>query len=63
MVRVLCLEDQKEYFFHSTGGYDAIQKMLYNLNKSHKDPNASIELCNGRTWTLTHTGRTYATLA
>lgn len=60
MKRVFCLDDGIEYFFVAISGYDAIQKMLYVLNISHKDNNAELELCNGRTWSLTHYGKTYA---
>ena len=60
MIKVFCLDDGSEYLFSATSGYDAIQKMLYTLNLSHKDRNAEIELCNGRTWSLKHNGKTYA---
>lgn len=59
MKKVLCLEDSVEYFFTAISGYDAIQKMLYTLNIAHEDKNAEIELCNGRTWSLKHNGKTY----
>lgn len=59
MKKVLCLDDGKEYYFNAITGYDAIQKMLYTLNVSHKDESAEIELCNGRTWSLIHNGKTY----
>lgn len=59
MLKVLCLDDNVEYFFNATSTYDAIQKMLYTLNLKHEDKNAKIKLCNGRTWSLTHNGKTY----
>lgn len=62
MIRVLCLDDQKEYFVDAFNGREAMNKMLYTLDLSHKDSNAKIELCNGRTWSLTHNGKTYACL-
>jgi hypothetical protein len=60
MKKVLCLEDGLEYFFNAISGYDAIQKMLYTLDIVNKDYSAEIELCNGRTWSLRHSGKTYA---
>ena len=60
MKKVLCLDNGVEYFFTAISGYDAIQKMLYTLNLSHEDKNAKIELCNNRTWSLTHNNKTYA---
>lgn len=62
MIRVLCLDDQKEYFVDAFNGREAMNKMLYALNLYHKDSNAKIELCNGRTWSLTHNGKIYACL-
>jgi hypothetical protein len=62
MKKVLCLDDGREFFFIATSGYDAIQKMLYYLNLSHQDNNAKIELCNGRTWSVVHNGKTYGCL-
>ena len=59
MLKVLCLDDNVEYFFNTTSAYDALQKMLYTLNLKHEDKNAKIDLCNGRTWCLTHNGKTY----
>lgn len=60
MVKVLCLDDGKKYYFDAFSGFEAINKMLYTLNLSYKDSNAKIELCNGRTWSLTHNGKTYS---
>jgi hypothetical protein len=60
MIKVFCLDDRVEYLFSATSGYEAMQKMLYALNLEHKDGNAEIELCNGRTWSLKHNGKTYA---
>lgn len=60
MKKVFCLDNGTEYFFISTSGYDAIKKMLYTLNIYHKDDSAEIVLCNKRTWSLTHNGKTYA---
>lgn len=62
MKKVLCLENGNEYYFDTNNGYDAIKKMMYTLNISHEDKDAKIELCNNRTWSLTHNGKTYATL-
>lgn len=60
MRKVFCLDDGTEYLFNTTNGYDAILKMLYTLNVKYKDSNAKLELCNGRTWSLQHNGKTYA---
>ena len=60
MIKVFCLDDRSEYLFTATSGYDAMQKMLYTLNLVNKDESAKIELCNGRTWSLQHNGKTYA---
>lgn len=60
MIKVFCLDSGVEYFFSAISGYDAIQKMLYTLNLKQEDRNAEIELCNGRTWSLTYMGHTYA---
>lgn len=62
MRKVFCLDDGKEYYFTAISGYDAIQKMLYTLNIAYKDDNVVVvlELCNERTWSLKHNGKTYA---
>jgi hypothetical protein len=60
MIKVFCLDDGSEYLFSAASGYEAMQKMLYTLNLSHKDGNAEGELCNGRSWSLKHNGKTYA---
>ena len=62
MHRVLCLDDGTEYLFKAKNGYAAILNMLYTLNLSHRDNEAVVELCNDRTWCLTHNGKTYACL-
>jgi hypothetical protein len=60
MKKVFCLDDGTEYFFTAISSYNAMQMMLYTLNLKHEDKNAKIELCNGRTWSLTHDGKSYA---
>lgn len=62
MKRVFCLDDQTELYFSANSGYEAMQKLIYFLNLSHKDDNATIELCNGRTWSVVHNGKTYSSL-
>lgn len=62
MKKVLCLDNGMEYRFTADSGHEAIQKMLYTLNLSHQDDDATIELCNDRTWCLTHNGKAYACL-
>lgn len=61
-VKVLCLETGTEYYFQAKDGLDAIKKMLYTLNMSREDTRADIQLCNGRTWALTHTKNTYVAI-
>lgn len=60
LIKILCLDNGMEYYFVASSEYEAMQKMLYTLNVSNKDNNAKIELCNGRTWSLQHNGKTYA---
>ena len=62
MKKVICLDTGAEYIISSISGYDAIQKMLYTLNLKHRDDNAQLSLCNGRTWSLVHNGQTYAAI-
>ena len=59
-MKVYGLDNGTEYIFSSNNGFDAIQKMLYTLNLRYEDKGATVELCNGRTWCLTHNGMTYA---
>ena len=59
MIKIFCLDDQRELSFFASSGYEAMQKLIYFLNLSHKDDNAKIELCNGRTWSVVHSGKTY----
>lgn len=63
MKKVIALDDGTEYAFSTNNGYTAIKKLLYTLNLKSEDKNAKIELCNGRTWSLEHNGKTYACLA
>lgn len=63
MIKVFCLDDRMEYWFSAANGFDAINKMLYCLNLKHFDNNASINLCNNRTWELNHNENTYSCLA
>lgn len=60
MKKVICLDNGTEFLFTTANGYDAIQKMLNFLNIKHKDKDAKVELHNGRTWSLEHSGKTYA---
>ena len=59
MIKIFCLDDQRILSFFVESGYEAMQKLIYFLNLSHKDDNAKIELCNGRTWNVIHCGKTY----
>ena len=59
MIKIFCLDDQRILSFFAESGYEAMQKLICFLNLSHKDDNAKIELCNGRTWNVIHCGKTY----
>ena len=63
MQTVFCLDDGSKYMFSAGSGYEALQKMLYALNLAAEDKSAKITLCNGRTWSLIHMGKTYGCLA
>ena len=62
MKKIFCLDDGRELSFFAESGYEAMQKLLYYLNLSHQDNDAKIELCNGRTWSVVHNGKTYGCL-
>lgn len=59
MIKVFCLDDQSELHFFAKTPYEAMEKLIYTLNLSHLDKNARIELCNGRTLSVQHNGKTY----
>lgn len=62
MYRVFCLEEEKNYYFDADSPYEAIMKMKRYLDISHRDNKYTIELCNGRTLALTHSGKTYGVI-
>ena len=62
MKKVFCLDDNKEFLFSAKTSYEAMEKLIYCLNLSHQDNNAKIELCNGRTLSVVHNGKTYGCL-
>lgn len=62
MIKVVCLEDNAEYYFTASTSYEAMKKMHYTLDISKPDKNANIELHNGRTLAMEHNGKTYACL-
>ncbi len=62
MKAVTCLDDGNRFFFEASSGLEAMHKMLYTLNLVHKDERAILDLCNNRTWCLTHNGKTYSCL-
>lgn len=62
MKKVLCLDTGTEMYFSAKTGYEAMQKLIYTLNLSHKDINAKIEICNNRTLSVLHNGKTYGCL-
>lgn len=59
MIKVFCLDDNRTLSFFANSGYEAMQKLICFLNLSHKDDDAKIELCNGRTLSVVHSGKTY----
>ena len=62
MIKVFCLDDNRTLSFFANSGYEAMQKLIYFLNLSHKDDNAKIELCNNRILSVVHNGKTYGCL-
>lgn len=61
MVMVLCLDDGYKYFFSARTAYEAMQKMKYTLDLSHKDPGAVINKTeSGRCLWMEHGGNTYS---
>ena len=60
MYTVLQMDDGIEYKFTANSGYEAMNKMRYTLDLSHKDPDCTISLVSSRTWVMVHTGKTYA---
>ena len=60
--KVVCLDDGTIMTFDASSGYEAMQKLIYTLNLSHKDDNVKIELYNGRTCVVVHSGKTYSCL-
>ena len=63
MIRILCLDDSKEYGFNDKlTPYEAMKKMLYTLNLASKDDNAVIQKTEtDKTLYFEHKGKTYAT--
>lgn len=57
---VYCLEDQKSFSFSANTAEAAINSMLYYLNLSHTDRNASITKTKYG-YSLMHNGFTYWT--
>ena len=58
---VLSLDENKQYYFVATSGYDALTKMLYTLNLSKRDDAATITKLN-KSWSLVHGGKAYGAL-
>lgn len=59
---VYCLdENMREFIFLASSPYQAMQKMLYTLNLSHLDEQATIDITeSGLHWTMDHNGKTYS---
>lgn len=62
MIKIVCLDDNIEYYFIASTPYEAMEKMRYTLDITGGDKNANISLYNGRTLAMEHSGKTYACL-
>ena len=62
MKKIFCLDDGRELSFFANTAYEAMEKLIYFLNLKHQDNDAKIELCNGRTLSVVHSGKTYGCL-
>jgi len=61
MIGVFCLDTKRTLYFDAKTPYEAMEKLIYYLNLSHKDPNAKIQLVGkGRHLTVIHNGKTYS---
>ena len=63
MKMVLCLENERKFYFDAKTGYEALTKMKYTLDLKHKDENAIINRTHSglHLW-MEHSGKTYAVL-
>lgn len=62
MIAVVCLEDGREYGMDAQTAYEALSKMKYTLDLTHKDNNAVINKTESGFLWMEHSGKTYATL-
>lgn len=61
MIKVTCLDDGIEYWFTAKTPLEAMQKMLYTLNLSAFDRNATINKTeSGMHLYIDHNDKTYA---
>lgn len=62
MIGVFCLDEEKTYYFAKKTPYEALMAMIYTLNVGgNGDPGDDvIKMCNGRTLSFDHRGKTYA---
>ena len=62
MIKVVCLDDNTEYYFAASTPYEAMKKMRYTLDITNVDKNANINLYNARTLAMEHSGKMYSCL-
>lgn len=57
---VFCLDTGDELYFDARTPLEAMNKLIYYLNLSHKDDSAKVELSKtDRTLIVVHCGKTY----
>lgn len=60
MLRVMCLENGKEFYFDAKTPYEAMQKMKYTLDLEKEDKSCVINKTeSGLHLWMEHTGKTY----
>lgn len=61
MIRVFCLDENKEYWFAAKTPYEAMKKMKYTLDLAHKDKNCVINMTpSAKCLYMEHGGKTYS---
>lgn len=61
MIRVFCLDENKEYWFAARTPYEAMEKMKYTLDLAHKDKNCVINMTPNCLY-MEHSGKTYSVI-
>lgn len=60
---VFCLDTGRRLYFDARTPLEAMNKLIYYLNVSHKDDDAKVQLLgHGRTLSVVHCGLTYSCL-